>query len=74
MFERLYFYEITVKYSYKIMQSTTGTNFFTAAFGFAHAKQNLVKFKLYNWLAQAVNNISDSAMSNSSKSIKFAHL
>ena len=56
------------------MKSTTGTNFFTAAFGFAHAKQNLVKFKLYNWLAQAVNNISDSAMSNSRKSIKFAHL
>ena len=56
------------------MQSTTGTNFFTDAFGFEHAKQNLVKFKLYNWLAQAVNNISESAMSNSSKSIKFAHL
>ena len=38
---------------------------FTAAFCFAHAKQNL---------AQAVNNISESAMWNSSKPIKFAHL
>ena len=47
MFERLYFSEVTVKYSYKIMQSTTGTNFFTAAFSFAHAEHNLVKFKLY---------------------------
>ena len=36
---------------------------FTAAFCFAHAEHNLIKLKLYNnSSAQAVNNISESAM------------
>ena len=36
---------------------------FTAAFRFAHAEHNLIKFKLYiNWSAQAVSNISESTM------------
>ena len=41
--------------------------FFTAAFCFAHAEHKLIKLKLYNnWSAQTVNNISESAMWNSS--------
>ena len=49
--------------------------YFTAAFCFAHGEQNLIKFHLYNyWSAQAANNISESAMLNSSRPIKFAHL
>ena len=36
---------------------------FSNLFCFAHAENNLIKFKLYNnWSAQAVNNISESAM------------
>ena len=45
----------------------------TAAVCFAHAKYNLIIFKL--WLIlPAVNNISGSANSNSNKPIKFVHL
>ena len=41
-------------------------------FFIAHAEHNLIKLKLYNnWSAQAVNNISECAMWNSSKPIKF---
>ena len=48
---------------------------FTAAFCFAFAEHNLIKLKLYNnWSAQAVNNILECAMWNSSKPIKFAYL
>ena len=48
---------------------------FAAAFCFAHAEHNVIKFNLYNnWSAQAVNIISESTMSNSSKSIEFSHL
>ena len=48
---------------------------FTAAFCLAHAEHNLIKFKLYNnWSAQVASNISECAMWNSSKPIKFAHL
>ena len=44
-------------------------------FFIAHAEHNLIKLKLYNNLsAQAFNNISQSSMWNSSKSIKFPHL
>ena len=44
---------------------------FTAVFCFTHAEHHLIKLKLYNnWSAQAVN----SAMWNSKKPIKFAHL
>ena len=40
-----------------------------------HAEHNLIKLKLYNnWSAQAVNNILECAMWNSSKPIKFAYL
>ena len=45
---------------------------FTAAFCFAHAEYNLIKPKLRNdWSASAVDNISESAMWNSSKPINF---
>ena len=48
---------------------------FTTAFCFTHAKHNLIKLKLYNnWSRQAVNNISECAMWNSKKAIKFSHL
>ena len=48
---------------------------FTAAFCFAHTEHNLIKLKLYNnWSGEAVSNISDSAMWNSSKPTKFPHL
>ena len=48
---------------------------YTAAFCFAHAEHNIIKFHLYsNWSAQAVNNVSESAMWSSSKPIKFAQL
>ena len=40
-----------------------------------NAEHNLFKFKLfYNWSVQTVNNILESASSNLSKTIKFAHL
>ena len=41
-------------------------------FFIAHAKHNLIKLRLYNnWSAQVVNNVSEFATWNSSKSIKF---
>ena len=41
-------------------------------FFIAHAEHDLIKLKLYNnWSAQAVNSISECAMLNSSKPIKF---
>ena len=48
---------------------------FTAVFCFTNAEHNLIKLKLYdNWSAQAVNSISEYAIWNSKKTIKFAHL
>ena len=48
---------------------------FTVVFSFTHAKHNLIKLKLYNnWSAQAANSISECAMWNSKKPIKFTHL
>ena len=48
---------------------------FTAVFCFTQAEHNLIKLKLYNnWSAKAVNSISECAMWNSKKPIKFAHL
>ena len=48
---------------------------FTAVFCFTDAEHNLIKLKLYdNWSAQAVNSISEYAIWNSKKPIKFAHL
>ena len=48
---------------------------FTAAFCFAHAEHNLVKLKLWiNWSVQVISNISESALWNLSKPIKFLHL
>ena len=48
---------------------------FTAVFYFTHAEHNLIKFKLFNnWSVQAVYSISECAMWNSIKPIKFAHL
>ena len=45
------------------------------AFFIAHAEHYLIKLKLYNNLsAQAFNNISECAVWNSSKPIKFPHL
>ena len=42
---------------------------------FENAKHNLIKLKFYNnWSAQAINNISESALWYSSKPIKFSHL
>ena len=44
---------------------------FTAVFCLTHAEHHLIKLKLYDiWSAQAVN----TAMWNSKKPIKFAHL
>ena len=45
----------------------------TATCYFAHAEYNLIELS-YNWSQQVVNNISESAMSNSNKPIKFFHL
>ena len=46
-----------------------------AAFFTAHAEHNLIKLEFYNnWSVQIVNNISECAMWNSSKPIKFPHL
>ena len=48
---------------------------FTDAFCFAHAVYNLIKLILYNnWSAQAVNNISESAMWNSKQTNQIHHL
>ena len=48
---------------------------FTAVFCFTQAEHNLIKLKLYNnWSAKAVNSISECAMWNSKKPIKFSHL
>ena len=48
---------------------------YTAAFYCPLAGHNLIKFNLYiNWSVQAVNNISESATSNSDKPTKFVHL
>ena len=48
---------------------------FTAVFYFTHVEHNLIKFKLFNnWSVQAVYSISECAMWNSIKPIKFAHL
>ena len=45
---------------------------FTDAFCFAHVEHNLIKLKLYNnWSAQAVNNILECAMWNSSNQSNF---
>ena len=46
-----------------------------AVFCFTHVEHNLIKLKLYNnWSAQAVSSISECAMWNPKKPIKFAHL
>ena len=48
---------------------------FTVGFCYAHAENNLIRLKLYNnWPVQAVNNISECAIWDSSKPIKFAHV
>ena len=48
---------------------------FTAMFCSRNDKHNLIKLLLYiNWSTQAVNSISERAIWNSKKPIKFAHL
>ena len=48
---------------------------FIAVFCFTHAEHSLIKLKLYNnWSAQDFNSISECAMWNSKKPIKFAGL
>ena len=48
---------------------------FYSCFCFTLAEHNVIKFSLHiNCSAQAVNNISESAISNSNKQIKFAQI